>query len=107
MALTPPGGPNPVPRLVQLFLGDSQRRIGRLREAFERGDAAEVQRLAHAQKGSSETIGARELGALAAELDSLGRLGTLDGGAAVLGRLETAFADARQALERYCEPEPR
>jgi HPt (histidine-containing phosphotransfer) domain-containing protein len=96
-----PGGPNPVARLVELFIVDSQRRLERLNDAIQRQDAAEVQRLAHAQKGSSGTIGAREVGALAAELDELARGQNLDGAADLFKALQAAFRRTQRALEPY------
>ena len=76
-ALAAPNTPSPVPRLVKLFVLESRRRIGALQQAVAAGDAEEVHRLAHAQKGSSGTLGARELGALTAELDQHARSGDL------------------------------
>jgi two-component system sensor histidine kinase/response regulator len=100
-ALGVPGGPNPVARMVELFIVDSQRRLERLNDAIQRQDAAEVQRLAHAQKGSSGTIGAREVGALAAELDELARGENLDGAADLFKALQAAFGRTQRALEPY------
>jgi CheY-like chemotaxis protein/HPt (histidine-containing phosphotransfer) domain-containing protein len=101
-ALGVPGGPNPVARLVELFIVDSQRRLERLNDAIQRQDATEVQRLAHAQKGSSGTIGAREVGALAAELDELARGESLDGAEEVFKALQAAFGRTQRALKPYC-----
>jgi CheY-like chemotaxis protein len=100
-SLAGPGMANPVPRLLQLFLTDSQRRIAALRSAAARGDAAEVQRLAHAQKGSSGTLGARELGAVAAELDEQAKQGSLQAAPELIERLESAFQRTRHEMERH------
>ena len=50
-----------VAEILQLFLEDSVCRIAALGEAITRGDLEEVQRLAHALKGSCGNVGAERL----------------------------------------------
>jgi CheY-like chemotaxis protein len=100
-SLAAPNTPSPVPRLVKLFVLESRRRIAALQQAVAAGDAEEVHRLAHAQKGSSGTLGARELGALAAELDQCGRSGDLRAAPELLERVEAAFERTRRVLEGF------
>ena len=99
--LAPPGSPNPVPRLVDLFLTDSARRIVEMHEVVARGDAAELQRLAHTQKGSAGTFGALELGAAAAELEEQAKRGSVGSVPEVMERLELAYQRTCRALEPF------
>lgn len=68
-ALRRPGQADPVARVVDLFIQETQGRLERLRSAVERGDRPEVHSLAHAQKGSSGTIGASEMSTIAREME--------------------------------------
>lgn len=75
--LTPPGEPDVLNEVLGLFLSDVPVRIGRLREAWQSGDAVAVQRAAHSLKGSAGNIGATQLSAVCKELDEQGRSGDL------------------------------
>jgi len=52
------GDATAVEEILQLFLEDSARQIAALGDAITRGDMGEVQRLAHALKGSCGNVGA-------------------------------------------------
>ncbi len=75
--LTPPGEPDVLKEVLQLFLDDVPGRIERLRTAWQGGNAVEVQRAAHSLKGSAGNIGAHALHAICHQLDELGRSGDL------------------------------
>jgi HPt (histidine-containing phosphotransfer) domain-containing protein len=74
--------------------------MARLRQAAERGDAAELAQTAHRLAGSSATVGAKLLGTLAAKLETLARAGDAPGSAALVADLERAWSATREALAR-------
>ena len=78
-ALRRPGQPDPVTRLVDVFRRETEARLEALRSAATRRDAREVERLAHAQKGSSGSVGANALFELARDLERQAISGDLDG----------------------------
>jgi HPt (histidine-containing phosphotransfer) domain-containing protein len=51
-------------------------------------------------KGGASNIGAARLAAFCAQLEKLGRAGSLEGAAGVVGEIEVELARARAALER-------
>jgi len=79
-----------VEEILQIFLADTSRQIAALGEAITRGDMADVQRLAHALKGSCGNVGADMLRARAWSLEHA------DSADVAAGLL----ADCRAALER-------
>lgn len=75
--LTPPGEPDVLKEVLQLFLADVPGRIERLRTAWQAGNALELQRAAHSLKGSAGNIGAHALLAVCSAIDEQGRSGDL------------------------------
>jgi signal transduction histidine kinase/DNA-binding response OmpR family regulator len=57
--------------LAAVFVGDCPRRLGELREAVESGEAARIQRAAHALKGAVATFDAGRAAELACALEGL------------------------------------
>jgi signal transduction histidine kinase/DNA-binding response OmpR family regulator/HPt (histidine-containing phosphotransfer) domain-containing protein len=82
--------------LLELFCKDTPRQLERLRAAQDRRDAKQLADAAHSLKGSALALGADRLGRLAAELEALGRDGSVDGVGALLG-------DVCAAAEAACE----
>ena len=74
-----------------------------LRAAVEGDDAVALRAHAHKLAGGAANLGAREVVALARELEALGELGTTDGGPDLLVRLETALDRARAGIRAYRE----
>ena len=77
--------------LGQLFIEEYPRLLAELRDAHRRGDAQEVERAAHSLKGSAVNFGARRAVDAAARIEQLGRDGTLDSVAELLGTLDLAL----------------
>ena len=67
--LTPPGEPDVLAEIFNLFLDEVPKRIDALRSAVRAGDALTVQRTAHSLKGSSGNIGARAMHEVCRQLD--------------------------------------
>lgn len=97
------GGDGLVSEMIAIFRDDTPRRIQDILEAVARADAEELSRAAHALKGGSGALGAKALRALAADLEALGREGSLEVGTNLEGRLEGLFRDSLAALGDYVE----
>jgi two-component system, sensor histidine kinase and response regulator len=98
-ALRRPGQADPVPRLVDLFIRETDARMALLRNAVARRDLRETERLAHAQKGSSGTMGADEMRSIAQRLELTAAAGHVDAIDGLTEQLEAAFGRSRQILE--------
>lgn len=87
--------------MIDIFREDTQGRIEGILAAAAQGDAGEFSRTAHALKGGSGAMGAKSLSALAADLEALGRGGSVAAGPDLRTRLETTFQASLAALEAY------
>jgi PAS domain S-box-containing protein len=85
--------------LVDSFLEEVPPLLANLRQALERGDAAELRRAAHTIKSSSNDFGATTLAELCQELENMGKIGTLDGADELVARVEGEYEQVRVALE--------
>lgn len=66
--------------LIDAFLEDAPQMIQNMRTALDTNDAESFRRNAHSLKSNAYTFGATELGALARELESLGKENNLEVG---------------------------
>lgn len=98
--LTPPGEPDVLAEVLELFLQDVPRRIERLRASCAAGDAAELHKTAHSLKGSAGNIGARAMLAICRQLDDPGRVGDLTEAKRLVDALEAEFARVEVALRQ-------
>ena len=98
--LTPPGEPDVLAEVLQLFLQDVPRRIATLRAAWTHGDAAEVHKTAHSLKGSAGNVGATALHAVCRQLDEKGRVGDLSGTEPLIEALDREYARVDDAIQR-------
>ena len=105
--LTPPGEPDVLKEVLQLFLDDVPGRIGRLRAACQAGDAAEVHRAAHSLKGSSGNIGAIQLLEVCRQLDNQGRAGDLSETPALVASLEIEYARVAAEIRELIKQDRR
>jgi signal transduction histidine kinase/CheY-like chemotaxis protein/HPt (histidine-containing phosphotransfer) domain-containing protein len=86
--------------LVDAYLRDGDTRLRDMRAAADRGDSAEVGRLAHSLKSSSANLGATPLAQRARSVEEAARRGTLADPAASVAVLEKLYADTALALKR-------
>jgi HPt (histidine-containing phosphotransfer) domain-containing protein len=91
------GGEEMIPRFLDLFLVSASRCLGVLQEAIEAGDPEWVRREAHAMKGAAANISAIRMQRLAASIEAVGRGGGLSGVDELVGRLEAALGEFRDA----------
>jgi len=90
-----------VQEMIGIFREDTPHRIEDILAAAARQDAEAFSRASHALKGGSGALGAKALRALAAELEALGRGGSVEAGTDLKARLEKLFQDSLAALETY------
>ena len=76
-----PGQPDILPEYVAMFLRDTPPRLAVLQHAVDEANAAAVEQVAHTLRGEAATLGVREVQALCAELEQLGRAGGSQGAA--------------------------
>jgi HPt (histidine-containing phosphotransfer) domain-containing protein len=84
--------------LIDAFLDDAPNMIQHMQTALETKDVESFRRNAHSLKSNANTFGAIELGALARELEMMGRENNLDIGNR-LEVLKEAFAEAAGELQ--------
>jgi HPt (histidine-containing phosphotransfer) domain-containing protein len=97
------GGRDLVPRMIDLFLADGQKRIDEIRAGLRDGDAPVVERGAHSLKSGAANLGASRLRFLAAELEEVAARGEPSRLAELVGRVEEAFEEAEQRLRAVRE----
>ena len=84
--------------LAKLYLGEYPSQLDAVRRAVASREAAELDRAAHALKGSVANFSAEPATLAAARLEVMGRTGDLTGSAEVLRTLETELDRLSQAL---------
>ena len=90
-----------VQEMIGIFREDTPHRIEDILQAAADRDAEAFSRAAHALKGGSGALGARTLRARAAELEALGRGGSVEVGLDLRAQLEALFQASLAALEAY------
>lgn len=87
--------------MIGIFRDDTQGRIEDILSAAAEGDAEAFSRASHALKGGAGALGAKALRTLAADLEALGRRGSVEAGSDLRARLEALFQESLTALEAY------
>jgi HPt (histidine-containing phosphotransfer) domain-containing protein len=98
--LTPPGEPDVLAEIFNLFLNDVPKRIDALRAAVQSGDAAKVQRTAHSLKGSSGNIGARAMHEVCRQIDEGAKDGDLARVQSLLEPLTSEYVKVEAEIKR-------
>ena len=88
-----------VAELIDTFREDARELIATLRQALAKADLDAFRRAAHSLKSTSESLGASGLAALARELETQARAGSLEGAAPRLGQLVGLYDTVAQTLE--------
>jgi HPt (histidine-containing phosphotransfer) domain-containing protein len=88
-----------LPALIDGFMQDAPRLIADARRNWEQEQPADLRRAAHTLKSGSATFGAMALSALARELEYNARDGVLEQAEELLARIESAYLQAKTALE--------
>jgi len=92
--------------IIDLFLADYPERVAALYAALDRRDAPEVRLQAHSLKGSAGAIGAGQLAAAAAAVESLARCGALDDAAPACVTVEEQLSQIAPLLAALVETTP-
>jgi HPt (histidine-containing phosphotransfer) domain-containing protein len=98
--LTPPGEPDVLAQVLNLFLVEVPLRMDRLRNAWAAGNIEEVHRAAHSLKGGAGNIGARRLYEVCRQLEDRGKSGDLAGSAALVDALGVEFGKVQVEIRR-------
>jgi len=85
------GEPDIVQELAEAFQFETLQLLETLRQAVAEGQPEQLKRAAHNLKGSSHNLGARTMAALSAELEVIGKHGTVEGAAELITRLEQEY----------------
>ncbi len=93
------GGVSLSTEIVQLFLENGPSRVEQICEAMDEEDLTIPERGAHSLKSSAANVGARQLQALAGEIELAASDGDLGRVRELVPDLEEAFARATEALE--------
>lgn len=98
------GGESLLRAVTRAYVDRWGERVGALAAAIATGDQAEVRRLAHSQRASSEMVGVVILGRLFGDLEQEAASGACSGArraADALSDLEAAFGEVRPWIERW------
>jgi two-component system sensor histidine kinase/response regulator len=87
-----------VQELAEAFQFETPPLLETLRQAVAEGQPEQLKRAAHNLKGSCNNLGARTMAALSAELETIGKSGTIEGAAELVTRLEQEYQRVWQAL---------
>src|SRR3989440_5087779 len=92
------GEPDIVWELAEAFAFETPPLLKTLRQAVASGQPEQLKRAAHNLKGSSNNLGARTMATLSAELEIIGKNGTVERGEELVTRLEQEYQRVCQAL---------
>lgn len=92
--------PDLVGDLIRMFFDLTPKRVARLTDALRTGDARRIETEAHDLKSSAANLGATSLSAVAAEIEKMGRKGSIEGVQEALERLNHEFDRAKDELAR-------
>jgi HPt (histidine-containing phosphotransfer) domain-containing protein len=93
--------PEPIRDLIESYLKEAPAALARLRSAIERGSGADLATAAHSLKSSSAMLGAKQVAALAVELERIGRSGRLTGAAERFATMSQQFPRVEQELRSW------
>jgi len=85
--------------IIELFQGETPRRLDGMASAVVSGNCEELARIAHSLKSSSANIGAVKLYAVCIEIESTSRGGGMDGMANAVATARMEYQSATDALE--------
>jgi signal transduction histidine kinase/DNA-binding response OmpR family regulator/HPt (histidine-containing phosphotransfer) domain-containing protein len=84
--------------LAAEFLTDTDERMRQLQTHIQQGDAASVDKTAHAIKGASLTFGAKTFSTLCRDIEQIGKSGNLSGAAEKFAAAQAEYARVRVEL---------
>jgi HPt (histidine-containing phosphotransfer) domain-containing protein len=95
-------GADYINELVQAYFEETPQLLSRLQDALAKQDCGAFRQAAHSIKSTSNSFGALQYGALAKELEMMGREARLDGAPGKVKSLVTGYEAVHQALVELC-----
>jgi len=92
-----------LPELVQAYLEETPQLLLKLQEALAKKDCIEFRQAAHSIKSTSNSFGALEFGALAKELEMIGREGNLENAPGKVKDLVEGYAMVIRTLKELID----
>jgi HPt (histidine-containing phosphotransfer) domain-containing protein len=92
------GEPDFVEEMVDLFVKETPSLIEAIRRSVAASNSEGLRRAAHTLKGNCNSIGATRMGALALDLERIGRGELVQDAGAIFAELESEFENARKAF---------
>lgn len=102
-ALGREGLPNPLTRMIQLYLENAPHQIDALQAAIAAADALQIRTKAHALKSASTTLGATIVASKCHNLETMGRENRLEDTVTTFTDLKQAFTQLRAVLDALPE----
>jgi HPt (histidine-containing phosphotransfer) domain-containing protein len=96
-----PDKPDPVAKVIQLFLDRSQEIISELGRAVATGDTNAIQAAAHSLKSSSANVGADAISKYAQKLEQMARDSSLEDVDETFDALQQAYEPAAHEFGNY------
>jgi len=84
--------------LIDVFISDSETRLGVIQAAIQSKDADGLRASAHSLKGSSLNISADTLTELCRKLEAMGKENKLEGADGLLGEVKNEFIRVKEFL---------
>ena len=103
-ALDPDGSSGLVAQVIESYMEDTNSIFAKIKTAIASADATTMAREAHSLKSTSRSVGALHLGDLAADMEKIGRTGTIDGCAAALDGMVAEYKAVEPALREAGKP---
>ena len=98
-------GADYINELVQAYFEETPQLLSKLQDALGRQDSDAFRQAAHSIKSTSNSFGALTFGALAKELEMMGREARLDGASAKVKLLVANYEIVHKNLEELCHGE--
>jgi CheY-like chemotaxis protein len=97
------GQPGLLKELVDYYVDSTPQQIEEIRLAAAEKDCKKLEKLTHALKGSSNSLGLKQLASVCLELEMKGRANSLEGVDNLLSQLEPEFAIGSSALVKVLQ----
>ena len=104
-ALDPDGSAGLLGQIIQCYLDDTPMQIAKLRAAATAENIENMTRTAHSMKSSSFSVGAKQIGELARDIEAQGRANAIDGCHMLIAKIEKDYVQTEQLL-RACLTAP-
>lgn len=99
MSLSDDGDPELLLDLITLFLDDGPGKVASIEQGLANGDFEQMERGAHALKGSAGNLGAKLLQGVCEQMQQATRLHRLSEAQQLTGQLQQRFVEAKAALQ--------